>query len=154
MASRSTRGRDEANADQVELKAIRDGFAPLLTGLADDKIAGTLADDYEAGDAEAKPWQQEAAKSDDGISGTTAVVQLRKDVLGDRYPFALERNLIRYNRRTDHFAYDFLLATAASSAELGSREFQDYTVAFERLTGAAVHDLETLTLLAGVVSAG
>lgn len=136
-ASRRSDQRVSVNADQAEVEAIRHGSSITDQGLYDDIVAGAL-DDYKHGSDEAVglDWHDQDIALDDAVGGVQGVLLYRANVLGDAYPFEIDRNKITYRPRKT-YVYEFCLA-ASVATDLRPNPFAKIPRLFERISAQVV----------------
>ena len=111
-----------ADADQVELNALRNGRAAIASGADDEHLAGVLDDAA----VEAAPsgggerWQRRDLARDDAAGPIREELNRRASGLQSAYPFEVEDGALVHDRERRSPIYEFLLA-ASFSAHAGGR---------------------------------
>lgn len=124
-------GRVANDADQVELRAMSLGHAPLSAATFDDEIAESLDDFETEADQDAPPWERDDHTGDNATDAIGHELKRREQLLGASYPFQIDRSALRY-RSSQTLAYEFCLAATLGSL-LDQKNFQQLQIAFERL---------------------
>lgn len=98
------------DADEVEVEALRLGSATIDSGIADERIASAL-DDFQSDSGEFE-WMERDVANDNAVSGISAELIKRSEVLGDAYPFVIEGNQIYPKPGYELLTYKFCLLTS------------------------------------------
>ena len=110
--------RHAADADQVELNALRSGRAVITAGTEDEQLAGVLEDsagDFALGGGE--PWQLGDLARDDSVGPIHQELSRRANGLQGAYPFELEESTLVHDVERRSGIYEFLLAASFSTHE-------------------------------------
>ena len=114
-----------ADADQVELNALRSGRAVIAGGTDDEQLVGVLDDS--TGDLAplrgGEPWQLGDLVYDDSVGPIHEELSRRASGLQDAYPFELEDSALVHDAGRRSRIYEFLLAASFSTHE-GNRHAQ------------------------------
>ena len=106
-----------ADADQVELNALRNGRAAIANGTDDEHLAGVLDDAA----VEAAPsgggerWQRQDLARDDAAGPIREELNRRASGLQGAYPFEVEDSALVHDRERGSPIYEFLLAASFSA---------------------------------------
>ena len=122
-------------ADRVEHRAVMLGSAFIGEAIYDDFVSDDASlEDYKH-DLDADTDSLESKDlADDSMTGAVKEELLRRqDVMGDDYPFKIERNTIYYHKGDDRRLYEFLLCLA-----MRERLCNDFTQLFERVSAELV----------------
>lgn len=113
-----------ADADQVELNALRSGRATITTGADDERLAGVLDDSVvEVPLGGSEPWQLGDLVGDDSVGPIHEELSRRAHGLQGAYPFELEDSALVHDSERCARVYEFLLAASFSTHE-GNRHVQ------------------------------
>jgi hypothetical protein len=124
------------NADEVELRAVKSGSATVEFGIFDDQIADSL-DDYETNESNPmNSWAENDLTLESAVSDIASEILRRKSILGDAYPFLIDKNTIRYTE-SEQLVYEFCLAVSVSPS-LSEAPYNELPEAFERLVSDIV----------------
>jgi hypothetical protein len=96
------------DADQTEYSAIIKESVLIDEGLYDDKVSGAM-DDFDINDSGMPHWQVQDLQYDTATGEVHKEIMRRADLLGDAYPFKIEKNQLLYNGGKSQF-YEFCLA--------------------------------------------
>ncbi len=97
------------DADQTEFESLRYGSAIVDNGAYNERVASAL-DDYATQDGQDRPtWHEEDLTLDSFVGGIHEEIKRRVSLMGDAYPFKLDKNTLYYEERNKGF-YEFLLA--------------------------------------------
>lgn len=124
------------NADQVEIKAIASGVAVPDAGVADENLAGELAD-LETADIEMEPWQQQDVQLEDEVGSARDELLRRQTVLGAAYPFQLVGGTLTYVGSPSGF-YEYCLGIATTAQSIAANPYTQLPRSFERITGTVL----------------
>lgn len=125
------------NADDLELSALRDGFAPLQSGLDDDRLADPSLEEFETPiESGAEPFLAQDIKLEDAVVPQNNVISQREAMLKSLYPFKIERNTLVYYQSST-LAYEYLLAVSKAPS-LSAEKFAEIPRSFERFVGQAI----------------
>lgn len=135
--SRTTQDQAAENADDLELEAMRNGFAPFDRGLFDDRVAGRIEEDYPVPESQPLPeWASRDESLDFGVAAQVDELHRRKQLLGGCYPFEIKDGFLKYTG-SKTLTYEFCLCICnARSITVGKWVTLPRT--FERLVGKAV----------------
>ena len=138
MTVRSDRGQLSSDADQVELEALRKGFAAIESGAEDELVAGVLADRAvdRVSSSESAQSQQDDLIRDDSVGPIHEELVRRSHNLRQSYPFDLKEGTLVYAEDRHSPVYEFLLSASASA--LASRRHAELPRAFERVAARLV----------------
>jgi hypothetical protein len=123
------------DADQAELRAIREGEASVAMSSMDERMSGEAMDEGDAETDQAPfqvpPWEKENTGVTIFVGQALDVIRERQRLLGDLYPFIVDRSGLNYNP-SDLGLYEFCLATcdAVSNA---TRAYRRLVRHFERV---------------------
>ena len=133
MTVRSDRGQLSSDADQVELEALRKGFAVIDSGAEDELVAGVLADRVidSVPPGESAQSQQDDLVRDDSIGPIHEELVRRSNSLRQSYPFDLKEGALVYAEDRHSPVYDFLLSASASA--FASGRYAELPRVFERV---------------------
>ncbi|MEX0937620.1 MAG: hypothetical protein WDZ59_07145 [Pirellulales bacterium] len=119
------------DADEVELQAIRGGVASVAGGAHDELISGE-ADEIGTTTAGAVPrWQEMESAISEIAGGALEVAGLRKGILGELYPFAIDGGGLVHSEASNLF-YDYCLLTSVAASR-PDRRHQSLVRHFERV---------------------
>jgi hypothetical protein len=123
-------------ADQSEIAALRFGTSPLQAGIRDDLIAGAMDDFDPLGTNDQEKWQSEDIALDDASVKIADEIIIRKQRLGDLYPFSFDDGVLEYSR-SKNLLYEFLLC-ASTSPSLTTGRFVEIPRTFERISAELI----------------
>lgn len=113
-----------ADADQVELNALRSGRAAITGGADDEQLAGVLDDSADVAQlGGAEPWQLGDVVRDDSVGPIHEELSRRANGLQGAYPFEVEESALVHDSGRRSPIYEFLLAASFSTHE-GNRHIQ------------------------------
>src|SRR4051794_18762686 len=84
------------NADQSEQKAMSAGSINVEEGVRDEKIADAL-DPFDVPGPTVERWAKVDAAVETGAGAIADELKRRASVMGEKYPFRLERNALIYS---------------------------------------------------------
>lgn len=125
-----------ADADQVELNALRNGRAVITSGADDERWAGVLDDSAaEVPPNEgAKPWELGDLVGDDSVGPIHDELSRRVNGLRGAYPFPLENSVLVHDSGRHSPIYEFLLAASFSTYE--GNQYVQLSRLFERVAAS------------------
>lgn len=133
MSSYAKEQRASLNADQLELAALRDGVASASQAAIDEIVSGEIEDEARrAVDTTIPRYERESAAVSDLSAEALHVIQQRSRLLGDDYPFDLERSSLK-PREGGSLLYTYCLAVSAKIAD-GTLRFRQLVRHYERLS--------------------
>ena len=101
------------DADQTERAALDNGQANVDQGLYDEAVADAM-DDFRPDDGQNDPeWALADRQQDDAVGGLTEILEKRREILGQYYPFRLSSTSLEYTR-SDTLVYEFCLVTSTT----------------------------------------
>ena len=107
-----------ADADQVELHALRSGRAAIAGGADDEQLAGALHDSADVAPlGGTEPWQLGDLVRDDAVGPIHEELSRRASGLRGAYPFELEESVLVHDSGKRSRIYEFLLAASFSTHE-------------------------------------
>lgn len=125
------------NADEAEFRAVHEGGASLVDGVADDRMSGELdTDAEEAGRPGEANWQAQGIELDEAAGRIRDEMLKRSRLLGPAYPFDVNGSGISV-RDDANLLYEFLLAATLTN-DLSSAPFNIIPWAFENVTARLV----------------
>lgn len=122
------------DADQTEIEALLNSFAPLDAGISDDRQASAL-DSIDTLDSSS--WIARDAELDNLGSEVTTEINYRSILLDDAYPFIIENNCLKLKELSINYFYIFclILSNSPLKANKGEPAYnQLMTRLFERTT--------------------
>lgn len=128
------------DADQAELRALREGETSATVGAYDERLSGEAIDIGESESAASPFTTPRWGVEDNGVTQivgeTLRVIHERRRLLGVLYPFDIDRSGIRHRPSVDG-VYEYLLATsdAVSNSERAYRRLVRH---FERVAKSLV----------------
>ena len=121
------------NADQAEISAISRGFSSVNSSLLDERISGSFDDEEPSNDR----VQGESLVTEELAGLTLELLQQRRDLLGDMYPFEVSGQLLEYRGDPEcEGIYEFCLRL--SQANLGEHSHNAELILFEMLSAKVV----------------
>lgn len=143
-AQRVQEPRISADADQVELAAIRGASSVVDQAAQDELMSGELDDDSEirseenqgAGEGARTAWQEKDLAQEEIVGAAALEIKERAEQLGIAYPFKLEGNKLRYIPSRTGF-YEFCLATSTAPT-VTADPYTKFPQYFERVVAALV----------------
>lgn len=121
------------DTDQTELVALRFGRARASAGIRDDVIADTIEENFSSSlTLDEESWQTREVSIDNATSQIITEIEKRKEILGEKYPFSIEGDVIQYEQSED-LLYEFLLCTSLSR-NLSKGEYRHLPRRFERVS--------------------
>lgn len=126
------------NADQVEIKAIGAGLAVPDVGVADESIAGELAD-LDTADIEMEAWNQQDVQMEDEVGSARDELVRRADIKGDAYPFELTGGTLIHRPSASGF-YEYCVGIATTSQSIQSNPYTNLPRSFERAVGTVLRN--------------
>lgn len=133
LLEKTTLQEAEYNADQTELRALKYGISHFDAGIEDDNIAGSL-DDYEPHDLNLEDWAISDATKDNAVGDIIETLKARSHLLGDAYPFKINKQSISLKAEHPNVVYLYCLAVA-NSPNITTGEFVKLPRLFERMAG-------------------
>lgn len=133
ISIRAAEQRSISNADQVELRAISAGIAVPDVGVADENIAGELAD-LQVADLEMEAWNQQDVQIEDEVGAARDELLRRADILGEAYPFELNGGTLTYRPSVSGF-YEYCVGIANTPRSIQTNPFTQLPRSFERSVG-------------------
>ena len=112
-----------ADADQVELNALRSVRAAITGGADDERLAGVLDDSADVAPLDAERWQLGDLVGDDFVGPIHEELSRRANGLQGAYPFEVEESALVHDSGRRSRIYEFLLAASFSTHE-GNRHIQ------------------------------
>ncbi|MGD0540471.1 MAG: hypothetical protein ABSB33_03025 [Tepidisphaeraceae bacterium] len=101
------------SADGTELESLASGATPMESGLSDELISDEILDEYPGPPEAEETWAARDFKVDSAASDVSAEIYRRRKLMGNSYPFDLDRSTLRY-RGSATLVYEFCLATACA----------------------------------------
>ena len=123
------------NADYAEFCALRDGNAELDSGVYGERVAGTL-NDLDVNAHEGKNWQRNDLEYDTAVGRTREEVERRMRILGDVYPFRLQKETL-FHASGVSIVYEFFLSIC-NATTLASGSHVRLPRLFERIAARLV----------------
>jgi hypothetical protein len=106
--------RTAKNADDTEYSAIKNGSCNIEAGILDDRIAGSVEDDYELPSPhKVSAWASMDMALDSAASDLNQEIFRRTSLLGASYPFLADGNVLKYSASRT-LVYEFCLAVSQS----------------------------------------
>lgn len=124
------------DADQTELEALFNSYAPVDAGIVDDKHASAL-DSIDLIDNIASSWTVRDAELDSMSSDVSTEINNRLNSLNDAYPFTLESSSLKLKLDSKNMFYIFclILSNSKLKAKKGEEAHnQKMARLFERIT--------------------
>ena len=121
------------DADEVEIESIKLGSTTIDIGSCNERIAGSL-DDYKDPNISQRPEEDDVAL-DSFVGSIQEEIKRRIKLLGDFYPFSLDKNNLRYKNNRSQF-YEFLLLICHAENFYGNNK--DLPRLFERITAKII----------------
>jgi len=124
------------DADQTELEAVFNSYAPVDAGIVDDKHASAL-DSIDLIDDIASSWTVRDAELDSMSSDVSTEINNRLNLLNDAYPFTLESSSLKIKIDSKNIFYIFCLILSNSKLKARKGEEahnQKMARFFERIT--------------------
>jgi len=124
------------DADQTELEALFNAYAPVDAGIVDDKHASAL-DSIDLIDDTASSWTIRDAELDSMSSNLSTEINNRLKLLNDAYPFTLEGSSLKLKLDSKNIFYIFclILSNSKLKAKKGEEAHnQKMARLFERVT--------------------
>ncbi|QWF17725.1 hypothetical protein [Lysobacter capsici] len=136
--------RTAADADQVELAAIRGASSVVDQAAQDELVSGELDDDSEIAAAENRgggenartAWQERDLAQEEIVGAAAQEIRDRIQHLGSAYPFQFQGNKLAYTPSQTGF-YEFCLATATAPT-ITADPFTSFPKYFERVVAVLV----------------
>jgi len=127
------RQKDAFEADQVEAIAIRNGVASVASSALDDRITGEARDVGSELDLDKPPldWNDEENGLEELSGRTLDAIRQRQNVLGEHYPFSVDRSEVSYVP-SKMGVYEFCLATCLATSN-PAKSHRQLLRHFERL---------------------
>ena len=128
------------NADEAELRAIREGVSSAVVGAYDERLSKELIDfakvDLGESPFRRPEWETQDAAETDLVGRALDVIKLRRELLGRLYPFRIDGSQLSYQPGVSPI-YEFLLATSEAVSH-GGRDYQRLVRHFERIAAKLV----------------
>lgn len=127
------------NADQVELIAFQNGYAPISEGLADEEFSGEFEDLAISEIQNQDDWMGSDTFSDTELGLIKKEIENRAKLLTESYPFNLNESSLSYSdtNRKKQKIYEALLLISTNQDRSG-RQWQEVVDEFEKLSVNAV----------------
>lgn len=129
------RQRSAFDADQAEIRAIREGKSSVTVGTYDEMMSGEALDEGDA-QTQAAPfkvpiWEREGTGLTSLVGETIAVVRERQQLLGGLYPFTVDRSGLTHVPSSLGL-YEFCLATSDAVSN-ATKSYRRLVRHFERV---------------------
>jgi hypothetical protein len=118
-------------ADEVEFRALKEGFSSLSEGLRDEKWTGVTADenDFSVGER----WHEESEVSDSQNAELYEELKRRRDQLGVSWPFHLDGMTLRHLRKSPSLIYELCLCITRARS-ITQKPYNRLPVDFEEVS--------------------
>lgn len=128
------------DADQVEVRAIVRGYQTFESGIADERISGSIQDNEDASlpDTEGAQFQRQDLSTEEGAGKIYEEVLRRQQIMGAAYPFNVSGTGVTHVPSNTGL-YEFCLA-ASRSPSLTKGKYVGFVREFERVSAVIVRE--------------
>lgn len=116
------------DADQVEVDAIKYGSSPIDNGLSDEHMASAM-DEFFEDEAHQDQWFEQDLATDSFAGKIRSEILRRVEILGDAYPFKINRNSL-VPKDEEFLTYKFCLCVSLQK-DISSRTYKALPHTFE-----------------------